>query len=374
MRSQSFTAHSRNKRHIVAQTSRYAGQHSNDIRRLDKREAFCSIILMDSDNPSKLPFTAVFPDTNVFLPRWPEEPAALAELVSVTRLLDIPVYLLESVEIELEAHQLREARDAIQEISKLSGSLHPLVRAAVKVETVDWEQVRSKLRANSSATKLKLGLRSSLFPALPLQDLFEMAANHEHPFADKGRNFQDAVILRSVIETSRLQNLREVAFVSKNEKDFNKAAVLKRGKESGITLHFYPSLAALHDALWPHVAAVVQALWMADNRLGETAVKLVWNELETFLRSQFVHGPDVTLQLLSIGGVQTAWWEREYKKQSEAALRFVAEVRFAVAANEPSGVQQYKSEIERGITVEGWATFTDGAYGNVQFESAFISR
>jgi hypothetical protein len=322
------------------------------------------------------PFTAAFPDTNVFLPRWPEESAGLAELISTTGILGIPVYLVEPVEIELEAHQLREAKDALEKIAKISGSLHPLVRPAIKLESLDWEKVRSQLRAQATATKVKLGLRTAAFPALALQDLFQMAASNEHPFTEGGKNFQDAVILRAVIEASRLESLHKVAFVTKNHKDFDKAAVLSRAKESGIVLHLYTSLDDLHEALWPHVKEVFQTAWNEDNRLAKTAIEGIWNELEQFLRAQLVKTQDVTLELLKLGGVQAAWWDRVTQKLSRTGLTFSADVKFVMTrqADESRNVQEYRSEIERGVTIEGWATFVNGAYTDVQFESAFISR
>ena len=74
----------------------------------------------------------------------------------------------------------------IQKISKLAQSLPPVGGAAVKIESPDWEKVRSELRAKAAATKAALGLRSCSFSPLTLQDLFNMAVNHEQPFGEQG--------------------------------------------------------------------------------------------------------------------------------------------------------------------------------------------
>jgi hypothetical protein len=323
-----------------------------------------------------LPFFAVFPDTNIFLPRWPDEAAGLAALVSNAGLFKIPIYLLEAVEIELEAHQLREAKATIQKISKLAQSLPPVGSPAVEIESPDWEKVRSELRAKAAVTKAALGLRSCSFSPLTLQDLFNMAVNHELPFGEDGKHFQDAVILRSVIDTSRLEGLSTVAFVSKNYRDFDVTALADRARKDGITLRIYTSLEAVRDALWPHVQELIRTAWRKDNDLAEAAIYTVNHELEEFLREQFVHTSGVTLELLRVSAVETAYLNHVTKEQSPTAIRFVADVKFVTTImSDVSGDIERKSlDIERGIAVEGWATFSNGGYRGVQFESAVLTR
>lgn len=38
------------------------------------------------------------------------------------------------------------------------------------------------------------------------------------------------------------------------------------------------------------------------------------------------------------------------------------------------GIEGKAFEIERGVTVEGWANFIEHGYRDIEFESAFISR
>jgi hypothetical protein len=253
-----------------------------------------------------LPFSAVFPDTNIFLPKWPEEAAGLADLVSNTRLFNIPIYLLEAVDMELEAHQLREAKTPIEKIFRLARLLPPLTSAAINVDFPNWETVRSELREKASLTKATLGLRFSAFAPLALRDLFSMAVNHETPFDEERKNFQDAVIIHSVIEASRIEGLGTVAFVSK-DKDFDAPALIARARQSGITLRIYSSLDAIHEALWPHVQDLVRKAWDEDNKLAEAAINTVRHDLEAFLHGKFIQTSDATLELLGVSNVQTAY-------------------------------------------------------------------
>jgi hypothetical protein len=54
----------------------------------------------------------------------------------------------------------------------------------------------------------------------------------------------------------------------------------------------------------------------------------------------------------------------------------VADVKFvtAVLPDVSRGIQGKSFEIERGVTVEGWAMFTALGYRDFEFESAFLSR
>lgn len=262
---------------------------------------------------NNLPFSAVFPDTNIFLPKWPEEAAGLADLVSNTRLFNIPLYLLEAVEMELEAHQLREAKTTIEKISRLARSLPPLRSAAINIDFPNWETVRSELRAKASLTKAESGLRFSAFAPFALRDLFSMAVNHETPFGER-TNFQDAVIIRSVIEASRIEGLGTIAFVSK-DKDFDAPALIVRARESGISLRIYSSLDAIHEALWPHVQDLIRRAWDEDNKLAKAAINTVRHDLEAFLHGKFIQTSDATLELLRVSNVQTTYWDRVTKQK-----------------------------------------------------------
>jgi hypothetical protein len=203
-----------------------------------------------------------------------------------------------------------------------------------------------------------------------------MAVNHEDPFKEEGKNFQDAVIVRSVIETCRLEHLGTVAFVSKNYRDFDVDALAYLAKESGITLRIYTTLDAVHDALWPHVEELFRTAWSKDNDMAEAAIDVARSELEAFIRAEFVRTTDVTLELLRVTNVQTAYWDRVIKHQSPTAIRCVADVKFVTTmqADVSRGIEAKSFDIERGITVEGWATFTEQGYRDVRFESAVLTR
>jgi hypothetical protein len=224
---------------------------------------------------SDFPFSAVFPDTNLFLPRWPEEPAGLAELLSVTGIFNIPVYLLQPVEIELEAHQLRSSKTAIENVRKACDKLPAPLKALVKLDAPNWNAFVADFRTRAAATKTRLELQSIDFPTLALPDLFNMAVNHEHPFREEGKNFQDAVIMRSVIEASQMKGLKRVAFVSKNTNDFDADSLRHQAQGQHVTLLFYKSLDELQQALSPFLEQVFKSLQERHSELAKQAVGLV---------------------------------------------------------------------------------------------------
>jgi hypothetical protein len=62
------------------------------------------------------------------------------------------------------------------------------------------------------------------------------------PFEEKGKNLQDAVILRSVCEICKLRDFRTAAFVSKNKKVSRSGAVRRFGATYDVSLTRKPAV------------------------------------------------------------------------------------------------------------------------------------
>jgi PIN domain len=318
----------------------------------------------DETKPNSLPFLAIFPDTNIFLPNWPAEPPGLADLLSTARIFQIPVYLLETVELELEAHWIREARGGIDKLKAQKDKLPPPLSDACRIEVPTLSEAVLLYQRMATVTKTKLALDHAAFPETSLRELYQMAIGHEHPFAAEGKNFPDAVIVTSVLDFSRRQNLSRVAFVSKNCADFDRTKLMARAALYGVDLQYYRDLNALHDALWPFLKGALQKAWQEDNEAAKEALELARASLQTFLISQLVKSEDVELELVKIEEVRVAWWDKVTQKLQRVPLQFTVNARFKTTTY----------AIERGVTIDGWAVNSDEGYECFDFESAFISR
>ena len=98
-------------------------------------------------------------------------------------------------------------------------------------------------------------------------------------------------------------------------------------------------------------------------------------QLEEFLRAEFIHVDDTSMEILRIDDVDTAW-RPTADLQTRTAIRFKTEVKLilTIPADSSRTRNEYKSESTRQITVDGWARYVDDEYREVEFESAFFSR
>src|SRR5947209_17548480 len=106
--------------------------------------------------------------------------------------------------------------------------------------------------------------------------------------------------MRSVIEASQMKCLKRVAFVSKNSNDFDANTLRSQAQAQDVILLFYKSLDELQHALSPFLEKVFKGLQERHSELAKQAVGLVIGQLEEFLRGQFIHTEDTSLEILKI--------------------------------------------------------------------------
>lgn len=312
----------------------------------------------------ELPFAAIFPDTNLFLPNWPAEPSGLADLVSAAGAFNIPVYFLETVELELEAHWIRDVRTESDKLQAQMAKLPEPLRTACKLEVPRLSEAISLYRKMAEATEARLGMLRAGFRETGLRELYQMAIDQEHPFVAEGKNFQDAVIVASILEFSRQHDLFKVAFVSKNHRDFDPVKLKSWAARYGVELQYYRNLNTVYDALIPFLDHVLQAAWHKDNASAKHVLESARPSLEAYLVSQFVKSDDVEIELVGIEEVRVAWWDKVTQKLQRVPVQITVAARFKAT----------NYMIERGITVDGWAIMGSQSYERFEFESAYISR
>jgi hypothetical protein len=311
-------------------------------------------------------FGAIFLDSNICLPAWPDEPVGLTELTAIAGLLSIPILLPGPVDLELREHCLRTAKQQLDDIMKSRSNLAAFVRERVEVTNPSSEMIGSDYERRATQTKKALGLDVSPFPKASLIELFTDAIQQSFPFENEGKNFQDAVILRSVCEVCIEKKIYAAAFVSKNKQDFKTAAVKRFGEAHGLSLTLLCGVAEVYEALWPSLEHLLKLAWEKDKEVAARKLNDMNSDIESFLRSRFVKTNDVELHLLSLNNVITGFPIRiKTPTEKRTPITFDANVQFRGPG---------ESLIERGITVESWANYEDGAYGPITLESAEITR
>jgi hypothetical protein len=315
---------------------------------------------------ASVPFRAIFLDSNICLPTWPDEPVALTELSATAGLFSIPVVLLGPVDLELRAHCLRMAKQEIEQLVKCRDSLAAFVQDRVEITIPSSESIAADYEHRATQTKRALGLEVPPFPGATLLEVFTDAIQQNFPFENEGKNFQDAGILRSGCELCIQRKIDAAAFVSKNKQDFKPAAVKRLGAAHGLSLTLLSSVAEVHEALWPSLEHLLKLAWEKDKEAAAGKLAAMSSAIESFLRSRFVKTAEVELHLLSLRNVITGFPIRiKTPTEKRVPITFDADVRFR-------GPGEFV--IDRGITVESWANYEEGVYGPITLESAEITR
>ena len=315
---------------------------------------------------ASVPFNAIFLDSSICLRTWPDEAIALAELSATAGLFSMPVALPGPVDLELRAHCLRIAKEHIEQLRKSRAGLAAFVQDRVEITIPCSEIITADYEHRATQTKKALGLEVSPFPGATLLELFTDAIQHTFPFENEGKNFQDAVILRSMCEFCIERKIDAAVFVSKNKRDFKAEAIKHVGAAHGLSLTLLCSVAEVHEALWPSIEHLLKLAWEKDKEAAAGELAAMTSDIESFLRSRFVKTDEVELHLLSLSNVITGFPIRiKTPTETKIPITFDANVQFR-------GPGAFV--IDRGVTVESWANYEKGAYGPINLESAEVTR
>ena len=311
-----------------------------------------------------LPFQAIFIDTSICLPAWPQNPGEVEELIALAEIFTIPVIASEAVLLELRSHCLRDITEALGRLEKERRKLSLFIREQVAVSAPTINDIELAYDLCAAKTRDSLNLQTAPFTSAPLEDLFQDAINHRHPFASEGRNFQDAVVLRSAVEICVERKITAAAFISK-DKDYSNQGVTAAGSNAGVSLQLFKSVIAIQEELWPFLQELLKKAWESDNNLARTKLVGLTNEIEVFLQGRFTSDPLVHLKLISVGDVVTGYVTRiKTPLTKKTTISFSAEVRFH---------QEPFVAIDRNVAIEGWADFENGDYGPITLESAELT-
>jgi hypothetical protein len=268
-----------------------------------------------------LEFNALYLDTNVLIgANWPALALRLENLLVLTGWMKVSIFLPEPVEREAEQHWLREVRDSS---AGLVGSVENFQRLTRRVKGIAEVRAENEeallLRYRELAISIcnHFGILTIPMTTRPLSEFFDMAIRYETPFVSdkskKGKGFQDAVVLASVLE-HLIANPQLSGLLVTDDEVFSKVDVARFMPSCAEVrlkvLSFEQTFTALYDSFWDQH---VKRPYEEERQNAKEAVEGMKPEIIAFLQSNMDEAAlkegssQAALKLLSIDNVEVSY-------------------------------------------------------------------
>lgn len=220
---------------------------------------------------------------------WPQVTSEAGLVLNLLKAFGVSSALLAPVERQLEVRWLTEYRNSresskakLDNFKKFANGVGLEIDALPSLPS--QEAAQGVLKRAVDATVEKYGfLRPS--PALrETAELFELAINHQKPFGQEGKNFQDAVILFAAIDDLRASGLGVGGFVSADG-DFDQETIDKHANLAGVKLRLFTGADALLGDLKPHLQAMAFSEWQRNERVAIEAIEANLPEIQRFVEA-----------------------------------------------------------------------------------------
>ena len=143
----------------------------------------------------------IYLDTNVFDQAWPQLSKEVKRIIAAARSRGILVYLPEVVLRELNRHWLEDVELGRAQFQQA----HDQVRR-LGLGTIDPPLLNSDTETNAAYVRkvadllTSTGIKSIPLPSVSCDELLGFAIRQEVAFEDEGKNFQDSLIVLSVVD------------------------------------------------------------------------------------------------------------------------------------------------------------------------------
>jgi hypothetical protein len=316
----------------------------------------------------------IYFDTNVLIAAgWPHVSAQLLEALTLADLLGWEVSLPEPVLQEANEHWRRKLveawRDASSEIRNLNGKASSLVvfeklKPLPSRETLETELTNIVQDFVRRVAIVPMTQRST-------REFFSEAIQKVATFDEKGRGFQDAVILYSILDDMKLRKIKSALLVS-NDADFERIECAEVIKLSGVSLRIARGLDELRMVLEKNLKAIRRGHREEERKTLIEALTLHKDELRNYIAT---HPPTsdefgitgklkriISVEVLSIKDAHVASdsFETEGKNadyptslkiSAEADTEFVLEVERVLDDSEHSILDQIAFEESRMVVL-----------------------
>lgn len=274
-----------------------------------------------ADEGHRLDFNALYFDTNALVgANWPAPALRLENLLVLTGWVKVAVFLPEPVAMEAEQHWLREVRDSSSAIIGSAENFQRITRrvgGVVEVRAEDENTLLLRYRELAVAASKRFVILSSPMTTRPLSEFLDLAIRYEPPFVSdksrKGKGFQDAIVLASVLEHLKA-NPQLSGLLVTNDEVFSKVDVTRFMPSCAqVTLKVLPieqTFDAVYDGYWDQH---VKQPWKEERHSAKEAVEAMEPQLRAFLQSNMdeaalkAGGSQSALKLLSINKIEISY-------------------------------------------------------------------
>jgi hypothetical protein len=374
---------------------------------------FAKLFAMDTPAEAKtaearpaLDFNVLYLDTNILIgSSWPQIGLRLENLLILASWSKVSVFIPDPVEREAEEHWLRAVSEHASGLTGAAENFRRITRqvsGAVEVKCEGEQELLERYRRLADVTKAHYGILISPFTTRPLSDLFSSSIRYVLPFVaeknKKGKGFQDAVILSSVIEHLNSNPGFSGVLVTDDEV-LSKVNISEftpgypKAKLKTITFeHAFP---VLYDNYWDEQ---IKKPWEQERKNATQAVKAMHSEMRSFVESSltdetFRSGTSLKpLKLLGVDRVDVSYVQTPIPDPTKpnrpvriaiavlARCRVLLEreqtffARIMSGANYPPGEGPFESETTWVGGVEATAEVKDRTYQNIKFVSLISSQ
>lgn len=285
------------------------------------------------------PYRRIYFDANILIrAKWPRISQTLRTAITTASYLSIPVVLLEGVERELAAHFRREFSQARTALNGKARELNMICEPLGLKSGVSAPSDQGFIEAYNKAceaTVAEVGLSRSAPDLRATVELFEMAIHKQKPFGDKGKNFQDAVILLSAIDD--LSSAEEDgAFVSRDA-IFDQSTIDHLCASGPVSMTLFADEIALTDDMRRYLKRQIAKEWNDDKQLALSAVNENLSGLQHFVDSNLeiparlgFSRRIVSISRIEIRGVSRvetpAPWDRRPKEPVTLTVKMQADI------------------------------------------------
>jgi hypothetical protein len=347
---------------------------------------------------------------------WPQGSADLERLLKVATTapgFEVAICLPEPVEVELEAHWLRDFMDkqdrAESKVNDFRRHLKGVVADEVKLVFPSIDKAQADYRACVQTFMAKWGIRVVPFTRRSVEEFFEMAAHRRLPIQDNDKGFRDAVIFLSIIDDLLREQPSWGVLVTKDEV-FREQDVKRIATDAGVRLDIYQSPKDAVNEIIGYLENDVKLRWQKDQERALLALKRVFPQIRKFVCENLeVMEPDLALlfgtlrglrniEVVSIGDVRTPPpWPRDRQPSERVKVSFDLNIKIHVLVDRyilppPRGfkvgeeyqelphfgigsLQVQEEVLESVVEVQATATLFEGEYRDVVLVSArFPSR
>jgi hypothetical protein len=350
---------------------------------------------------------------------WPNISATLRGLLRLAGRFELPLFISETVELELEKQWLRKLQGTsgavTESIRKLNAIYEPLAVEIINVQFADVNDVLNSYRQLVAQIRGEWNIQNIPLTQRTLESVLQMSVMRTPPFKEVAKNkevagFQDALIYLSTIDFLAQAHLIG-AFISRDGIYADRRGELTEyATQAGATIHFYQDIEdvinELVNELVEQASVELRERWNREEQLARQAIEQNTDQLNDFLTSnlkfpemQFAAGKIIEVykvRLFEVGNTRIQY-AREPNYEQPFNVTFDAKVKVEVlidtsyfqpfltalqtrevGAGEPPAETDLpvpKGDVERkdvtfNVEVEATGTMHEDRYDNVVFTSS----